>query len=77
MLGEGGFVVPGIDLAGATIHEQPDHTLGACGHMGRLRRQWVAIDRYPQEFLVLQEGGKTKEPRAAASTLKEIAASDY
>ena len=40
-LGQAGLVVPGVDLAGATIHEQPDDRLRRGGKMSRPRRQRV------------------------------------
>ena len=76
MLGESRLVIPSIDLTGTTIHEEPDDALGTCWHMGWLRCQWVAIDGGPQEFLILQESGKTEESGAAASALQEIATCD-
>src|SRR5687768_12267930 len=42
-LGELRLVVPGIDLAGPTVHEQPDDALGFGWEMGRFCRQRIEL----------------------------------
>ena len=49
-LGQFRLVVPGIHLALAAVHEQPDHALGLGGKMRPLRRKRMREPRRSRRF---------------------------
>ncbi len=67
---QGGLIVPGIDLAGAAVDEQPDHRFGGGLEVRRPGRK--GIESFflcgPEQTLVLQEAHEpdAAEPHAAA-----------
>ena len=42
---ERGLVVPGVDLAGPAVDEDPDDPLGRCREMPRVRSHWILCER--------------------------------
>ena len=65
---EFGFVVEGIDMAGAARHEEEDDALGAAGKDGKLRRERIVLRGLPKE------GGERKGTEAASGGLEKLAA---
>ena len=70
-----GFVVPGIDVAGAAVDEQPDDRLGPGGEMAGPRCQGVQLALVVgAQPLALQEAGQGEGAEPHAGATQEIAA---
>ena len=65
---EFGFVVEGIDMAGAPGHEEEDDALGAAGKDGKFRRELIILGG------LAKEGGERKGTEAASGGFEKLAA---
>ena len=72
------FVVPSIDMAGATVDEDPDHAFGLCGKVRvlwsqRVQRSTAEIfsSGRRQQSLILQQPGQSQHAEPAAGCGKK------
>src|ERR1700722_2358242 len=69
------LVVPGIDLAGTAVHEQPDDRLRLGGEVRLLRRQRMEdMILGGEQALLIEEAGQSERAEAAAGAAQESAA---
>src|SRR5262249_23689383 len=68
-----GLVVPGIDMAGSAVHEEPDDRFRFGGEVRLLRRQRVGCRIAREQLLLIKQAGEGKEPESTAGALEEVA----
>ena len=71
---EAGLVVPGVDVAGAAIHEQPDHSFGPGRKMRGARRHRVGLELgVERQPLRAEDGIEREQAETATGQSQEIA----
>ena len=69
-----GLVVPGVDLAGAAVHEQPDHGLGGGAEVGRPGGQRVRDRAGRGEAGAGEQGVERQQAEAATRAGEQLSA---
>ena len=68
MLGQSTLVVERVHMAGATLHEQEDHSLGTRRKMRLLLRQWI----HRGADLPIRQGRRRQEAESAADRFERL-----